>query len=314
MFGSLLILLILPKTDLSITRGSQFRPLMKLLNWLFFVNFFILMWIGSQHPETPFVEIGQFATFFYFAWFLIIVPAIGIVENSMLGVISGFSEENTSLDNAQLSGFLKFKQNLSFAKSNLYFSISNVNLLKVKRYLLALLLLDLLITSNTDCSNLQELQDAPTAEEVADMVKNTFNDDDVTDRVETIAEKEKILFELENKDTELSEEEEAEEARNSTDVNIRLGELKDIMNTSTELQNKKTTITSLEVSIEKVDNLQEGSETLPESTGVRVEIDLDPLMPDQDMTSRVSVNHKITTHLERTPEMEDQPENLEDLD
>jgi hypothetical protein len=46
------------------------------------------MWIGSQHPETPFVEIGQFATFFYFSWFLIIVPIIGLIENSMLGIIS----------------------------------------------------------------------------------------------------------------------------------------------------------------------------------------------------------------------------------
>jgi quinol-cytochrome oxidoreductase complex cytochrome b subunit len=95
MFGSLLILLILPYTDLSRHRGSQFRPLMKLFHWFFFVNFFILMWIGSQHPETPFVEIGQFATFFYFSWFLIIVPIIGIVEQSLLGLIS---EEATSFN------------------------------------------------------------------------------------------------------------------------------------------------------------------------------------------------------------------------
>jgi ubiquinol-cytochrome c reductase cytochrome b subunit len=82
MFGSLLILLVLPFTDLSRVRGSQFRPAMKVAHWFFFVNFFILMWIGSQHPETPFVEIGQVSTAFYFSWFLIIVPVIGIVENS----------------------------------------------------------------------------------------------------------------------------------------------------------------------------------------------------------------------------------------
>jgi quinol-cytochrome oxidoreductase complex cytochrome b subunit len=98
MFGSLLILLLLPKTDLSLTRGSQFRPLMKLFHWFFFVNFFILMWIGSQHPETPFVEIGQFATFFYFSWFLLIVPAIGILENSMLEIISPKITEKTSFN------------------------------------------------------------------------------------------------------------------------------------------------------------------------------------------------------------------------
>jgi len=84
MFGSLLILLILPLTDLSRIRGSQFRPAMKLAHWFFIVNFLILMWIGSQHPESPFVEVGQIATTFYFAWFLIIVPIIGIAENTLM--------------------------------------------------------------------------------------------------------------------------------------------------------------------------------------------------------------------------------------
>jgi len=83
MFGSLLILLILPITDLSRIRGSTFRPAMKFAFWLLVVDFFILMWIGSQHPETPYVEIGQVATAFYFVWFLILVPFIGLFENTL---------------------------------------------------------------------------------------------------------------------------------------------------------------------------------------------------------------------------------------
>jgi ubiquinol-cytochrome c reductase cytochrome b subunit len=86
MFGSLLILLVLPLTDLSRNRGSQFRPAMKLAFWFFVVDFIILMWIGSQHPETPYVEIGQIATAFYFCWFLIIVPFIGITENTLMDI------------------------------------------------------------------------------------------------------------------------------------------------------------------------------------------------------------------------------------
>jgi ubiquinol-cytochrome c reductase cytochrome b subunit len=86
MFGSLLILLILPLTDLSRNRGSQFRPAMKLAFWFFVVDFIILMWIGSQHPETPYVEIGQIATAFYFLWFLVIVPFIGISENTLMDI------------------------------------------------------------------------------------------------------------------------------------------------------------------------------------------------------------------------------------
>lgn len=86
MFGSLFILLILPLTDLARTRSNQFRPFMKLAFWFFVVNFFILFWIGSQHPTTPFLEIGQFSTAFYFAWFLIIVPFLGLSENSLMDV------------------------------------------------------------------------------------------------------------------------------------------------------------------------------------------------------------------------------------
>ena len=96
MFGSLLILLILPLTDLSRTRSNQFRPAMKLAFWFFVVDFIILMWIGSQHPTSPFVEIGQVATLIYFAYFLVIVPLIGLIENTLTDLaLSG----NTKIKN-----------------------------------------------------------------------------------------------------------------------------------------------------------------------------------------------------------------------
>jgi ubiquinol-cytochrome c reductase cytochrome b subunit len=94
MFGSLLILLVLPLTDLSRIRGNQFRPAMKLAFWFFVVNFLILMWIGSQHPVSPYVEIGQFSTAFYFLWFLFLVPAIGVVENTLMDVAT---EKNSTI-------------------------------------------------------------------------------------------------------------------------------------------------------------------------------------------------------------------------
>ena len=84
MIGSILILLAMPILDTSRIRGSAFRPLMKMAYWLFVIDFLILMWCGGQHVEEPFITLGQVATAFYFAWFLILVPAIGIIENTLM--------------------------------------------------------------------------------------------------------------------------------------------------------------------------------------------------------------------------------------
>jgi len=36
--------------------------------------------------DSPYVEIGQIATAFYFSWFILIVPFIGILENTLMDV------------------------------------------------------------------------------------------------------------------------------------------------------------------------------------------------------------------------------------
>jgi len=97
MFGSLLILLVLPYVDTSRVRSNQFRPAMKVAFWFFVVNFFILMWIGSQHPVSPFVEIGQISTAFYFVWFLVIVPLIGLIENTLFDIAVKNNKSNPLL-------------------------------------------------------------------------------------------------------------------------------------------------------------------------------------------------------------------------
>jgi ubiquinol-cytochrome c reductase cytochrome b subunit len=84
MFASLLILMALPFTDLSRSRGIQFRPLSKIAFYVFVGNFLILMQIGAKHAESPFIELGQTATVLYFLHFLIIIPVISIIENSMI--------------------------------------------------------------------------------------------------------------------------------------------------------------------------------------------------------------------------------------
>ena len=80
---SLLILLAMPILDTSRVRGANFRPLYRFSFWFLVTDLVVLGFIGSQHPEEPYVTIGAIASIFYFAWYLIFVPFIGIIENTL---------------------------------------------------------------------------------------------------------------------------------------------------------------------------------------------------------------------------------------
>jgi ubiquinol-cytochrome c reductase cytochrome b subunit len=84
MFSAILILLTMPFTDLSRSRGIQFRPLSKIAFYIFLGNFLVLMTLGAKHVESPFIELGQISTIIYFAYFLIIVPLVSLFENSLI--------------------------------------------------------------------------------------------------------------------------------------------------------------------------------------------------------------------------------------
>ncbi len=88
MFSAILILLAMPFTDLSRSRGIQFRPLSKIAFFIFIGNFWILMQLGEKHVESPFIEFGQISTVIYFAYFLIIVPLGSLFENSLIELAS----------------------------------------------------------------------------------------------------------------------------------------------------------------------------------------------------------------------------------
>jgi ubiquinol-cytochrome c reductase cytochrome b subunit len=84
LFGSLLVLLPMPWLHTSNIRSMQFRPISKLLFWALVGDFYILTYIGACPPEEPWVLIGQLASVFYFAYFLVITPVMGIIENKLL--------------------------------------------------------------------------------------------------------------------------------------------------------------------------------------------------------------------------------------
>jgi ubiquinol-cytochrome c reductase cytochrome b subunit len=94
MFSAILALLSLPFTDLSKLRGIQFRPLSKIAFFIFIANFLILMQLGAKHVESPFIEFGQVSTALYFAHFLIIIPFITLLENSLIDLATNNKNYN----------------------------------------------------------------------------------------------------------------------------------------------------------------------------------------------------------------------------
>ena len=84
MVGAILILAILPVINTSEIRSSKFRPIYGIAYWFLVSDFLLLGWIGQKPVETPYIEVGQVATVFYFLFFIILVPVIGIVEKTLI--------------------------------------------------------------------------------------------------------------------------------------------------------------------------------------------------------------------------------------
>jgi ubiquinol-cytochrome c reductase cytochrome b subunit len=93
MFSALLIILMLPITDLGRSKGFQFRPISKLIFWIFVVNFLILMQLGAKHVESPFIEFGQISTVLYFSYFIFMLPSVSLLENTLIDIILGYNRK-----------------------------------------------------------------------------------------------------------------------------------------------------------------------------------------------------------------------------
>ena len=80
MFGSIMVLFVLPWLDWSPVRSARYRPLYKQFFWLLFIDCFVLGWVGANAPEGHFVIIGQVATAYYFGHFIVILPLLSLFE------------------------------------------------------------------------------------------------------------------------------------------------------------------------------------------------------------------------------------------
>ncbi len=80
MFGSIIVLFFVPWLDWSKVRSAVYRPWYKLFFWLFVANGIFLGWLGQMPAEGAYVAMAQVATAYYFGFFLIIMPVLGLIE------------------------------------------------------------------------------------------------------------------------------------------------------------------------------------------------------------------------------------------
>jgi ubiquinol-cytochrome c reductase cytochrome b/c1 subunit len=80
MFGAILILFPLPFFVKADIRSAAFRPIYKVIFWLFFVDTLLLAWVGGNAVKYPFYELGQVCTVFYFLYFIVLLPACCLIE------------------------------------------------------------------------------------------------------------------------------------------------------------------------------------------------------------------------------------------
>src|SRR6185369_10375136 len=80
--ASIVILAFLPWLDTSKVRSASYRPLFRQFFWLFVIVCVGLGWLGSKPPEGIYVILARVFTIYYFAFFLVILPLLGIFEKT----------------------------------------------------------------------------------------------------------------------------------------------------------------------------------------------------------------------------------------
>jgi ubiquinol-cytochrome c reductase cytochrome b subunit len=80
MFGAIFVMVLLPWLDTSAVRSGRYRPVFKWWFWLFIVNFVVLTWAGAMPAEGIYTTIALIGTTYWFAYFLVIMPLLGVLE------------------------------------------------------------------------------------------------------------------------------------------------------------------------------------------------------------------------------------------
>jgi len=82
LFGSIGILAFLPWLDSSRVKSARYRPVFRQFFWLFVIVCVGLGWLGTKPPEGIYVVLARVFTAYYFVFFLVVLPLLGIFEKT----------------------------------------------------------------------------------------------------------------------------------------------------------------------------------------------------------------------------------------
>ena len=80
MFGAILVMALAPWLDTSSVRSGRYRPQFKWWFGFLVIDFILLMWCGAMPAEEPYATISLIASVYWFAYFLVILPLLGVIE------------------------------------------------------------------------------------------------------------------------------------------------------------------------------------------------------------------------------------------
>jgi ubiquinol-cytochrome c reductase cytochrome b subunit len=92
MFFGLVIIILLYVTDLGKLKSLSYKPYVKIIFFIFVGDFLILMKLGAEHVENPYIILGLSFTILYFVFFSFIVPLISKMENLNIDISSSMKQ------------------------------------------------------------------------------------------------------------------------------------------------------------------------------------------------------------------------------
>tara|TARA_Y100000590_G_scaffold96169_1_gene109239 strand:- start:8737 stop:9963 length:1227 start_codon:yes stop_codon:yes gene_type:complete len=84
MFGAIIVLFVLPWLDRSKIISCTYRPIYRWLMILFFINFFILGYVGLKPATGTYLLVARIGVIYYFGFLLILTPYIHKIEKNIV--------------------------------------------------------------------------------------------------------------------------------------------------------------------------------------------------------------------------------------